>query len=558
MIPQQSYPEFGDTAFPVPLPTSTVPARSGNDDAVELPGAVSPVASGVAVALEQITIKAGGQTLLKDVSTAFPAGKVSVVIGPSGVGKSLLLKLIAGLLDEDAAKVEVSGQFKLQPTGDATMKPRVGVVFQQFALFDELSPKGNVRLAASQSRGRTTKAQADKLLEDLGVPTDRQTALLSGGQRQRLAVARTLASGVDVILYDEPTSGLDAAAGQQVAGLIRETNQKLSQTAIVVTHDVEIIPTVADHVFFFDPSQQTLLEIARDDWPAVRQKLLDTRVPARPTQPQTFGKRLLRLAGTAFTKTSRVTETIAMLPLALLPAWKNPTWGLRFFLHYARLVAGPSSWIYLALAGVIIGYVTTYFTFRFLPFSSYTEPLLVENLLGAMGFALYRILVPVLATVLIAARCSAAVSADIGGKSYGGQLAAMRTLGMSPGRYLFTPILWAFLIGTPLLVGIGYAFAAVTSLIVFTFTESGYGPDFWNLHFHRELTTANSAWFVGTGWLLAKTLLCGLCSAVVTYHLSRRPKHSTADVSRTITSVILWTTLLVLFVHFGFAFVEFE
>jgi ABC-type polar amino acid transport system ATPase subunit/ABC-type transporter Mla maintaining outer membrane lipid asymmetry permease subunit MlaE len=519
---------------------------------------VLPPSSGVAVVLDNVGMQAGGLALLNNVSTTFPAGKVSVVIGPSGVGKSLLLKRIAGLLDEDESAVSVSGGVKLKQISESNARPRVGVVFQQFALFDELSPQANVRLAASQSRGRTTRKQADQLLVDLGVPTDRKTALLSGGQRQRLAVARTLASGVDVILYDEPTSGLDAAASQQVAQLIRSTNEKLSQTAVVVTHDVDIIPTVADHVFFFDAAAQNLIEVPREDWPSVRQRLLDTTIPERPASGVSWGQKTLHVTGTVFAKTARLAESIVQAPVALLPLWKNPVWGLRFFLHYARLVAGPSSWVYLALAGVIIGYVSTYFTFRFLPFSQFTQPLLVENLLGAMGFALYRILVPVLATILIAARCSAAVSADIGGKSYGGQLAAMHTLGMKPRAYLFTPILWAFLLGTPLLVGIAYVFAAITSLVVFTFTESGYGPDFWNLHFHRELTEDGLGWFVGTRWLLAKTLLCGFVSTVVTYHLSRRPKHSTADVSRTITSVILWTTLLVLFVHFGFAFVEFE
>ena len=86
---------------------------------------------------------------------------------------------------------------------------------------------------------------------------------------------------------------------------------------------------------------------------------------------------------------------------------------------------------------------------NFLPFSLYTQPLLIDELLSSVGFALYRILVPVLATVLIAARCGAAVAADVGVKRYGGQVDAMQTLGFQPHKYLLVPIVFAFIIATP-------------------------------------------------------------------------------------------------------------
>ena len=167
--------------------------------------------------------------------------------------------------------------------------------------------------------------------------------------------------------------------------------------------------------------------------------------------------------------------------------WKSPWWGFRFFLHYLRSVASPSAWLYIAIAGAIIGFVSTYFTFRFLPNANYTKPLLIEDLLRSMGFALYRILVPILVTILIAARCGAAVASDVGGKRYGRQMDALRTLGVEPRRYLLTGILYAFLLGTPWLLAIGYAASALTSLVVFTATHPDRGPWFWQLYFHREL-----------------------------------------------------------------------
>jgi ABC-type transporter Mla maintaining outer membrane lipid asymmetry permease subunit MlaE len=182
----------------------------------------------------------------------------------------------------------------------------------------------------------------------------------------------------------------------------------------------------------------------------------------------------------------------------------------------------------------------------------------IEDLLRSMGFALYRILVPILVTILIAARCGAAVASDIGGKQYGRQIDALRTLGVRPRRYLLTPVLYAFLIGTPWLMAIGYAVAAATSLVVFTATHPEQGPWFWQLHFHRELAVPDSLFYRGTAWLMAKTTLCAAGIALIAYNQGTRPKDSSRAVSRGVTSTILWSTLFVLLTHFVFAFLEFK
>jgi ABC-type transporter Mla maintaining outer membrane lipid asymmetry permease subunit MlaE len=181
----------------------------------------------------------------------------------------------------------------------------------------------------------------------------------------------------------------------------------------------------------------------------------------------------------------------------------------------------------------------------------------IENVLHALGFALYRILVPLLGTILIAARCGAAVASDVGGKVYGQQIDALRTFGVRPERYLLTGIMYAFLLGTPLLVAVSFFAARLTSLAVFTATHPDLGAFFWESHFHRELIEPGELLYRGTGWLLAKTLCCAAGMGLLAYTWGRRPKHSTDDVSRGITSNILWSTLYVLVVHFAFAFYEF-
>ena len=88
-----------------------------------------------------------------------------------------------------------------------------------------------------------------------------------------------------------------------------------------------------------------------------------------------------------FISTTNVVIAAVVGLLSLLPLWKNPVWGMRFFGHYARLIFGPTAFMYLMASGLISGFVTTYFTFKFLPFAEYSEPLLVEDLLTALGFA---------------------------------------------------------------------------------------------------------------------------------------------------------------------------
>ena len=530
-----------------------------------------PEPQGVAVEVEGINVVAGDRILLEDANAQFPAGQVTLIVGPSGAGKSIFLRVLAGLISESDTGIRASGTVKYDDTEVAPSARRrsVGVVFQDFALFDELSPMDNVRIARAHRRRHRTSGtdspSAKEWLDELRVPENVRTASLSGGQRQRLAVARTLAYDPDVILYDEPTSGLDTATAAEVATLIRSTHATHPMTSIIVTHDYDVLTPIADRVYLFDPVTRSLREIDRKDWDSVHDQMSPVPTGDAATKPGGLIGRAGDVAGRLGEKvggflatTTKVAEQVLLTPLWLLPCWKNPLWGIRFFSRFFWLVAGPSAWAYIAISGMIIGFVTTYFTFRFLPFEQYTKPLLIENLLMSMGFALYRILVPILVTILIAARCGAAVASDVGSKSYGRQMDAMRTMGMWPKYYLLTPILYSFLLGGPLLTLISYLVAGATSLVAFVATHPDRGPDFWNLHFHARLAVPDQFLFLGTWWLLGKILLCSIGIGLIAYHQGARPKYSSRDVSTGITTTILWSTLYVLIVHFAFAFLEFD
>ena len=460
-------------------------------------------ATGTRIEIRNLTVRAGERPLLAAANCEFPAGEVVLLLGCSGVGKSVLLKILAGLVDDAHAGIQHSGDIAFiaadgNRRGVSDASHPVAVVFQNFALLDELSPVQNVQIALdhAQSRHRDARSRASELLAVLQVPTDRATAVLSGGQQQRLAIARAIAPNSDIVLYDEPTSG-PAALGTP--------------------------PRAATDVI-----------------------------------PHSKTSRLRQASLTFLTRSGILVEEVLLLPFSLLPLWRSWRWGLRYTLYYMRLVAGPSACIYIAVAGMILGYVAQDFVFRYLPFRQFTEPLLTENLLNATGFSLFRFLVPILSTILIAARSGAAVSADVGSKVYGNQLDAMKTIGMNPVRALRTPILYAFLLGTPFLALLSYSVAALTAAFAFLISHQNLGIAFWDAHFHKELVQPASILYRGSAWLIAKLVFCGLGVAMISWRCGVAPKLSGAEISQGVTRTILWATLFVLFVHFVFSLFEFR
>ncbi len=526
-----------------------------------------PVAS-LSLRLDRLSLFAGSRHLLDESSVEIPGGKITIIVGGSGAGKSVLLRTLAGLNPRSGEHVRWTGTIDFGQGGgesaskSTSLERRVGIVFQQFALFDELSPLANVQFAIDHRSGtRHAPAQtARQWLDELGVPTDTRVAALSGGQKQRLAIARTLAANPDVILYDEPTSGLDAASGNRVAALIRRTHELHHRTSVVVTHDYETLIPIADEVLLLDSNLKRLVHVPREAWSLIAGRMQAVALPtdslASPSS-QGWSRRMAKIVDEVLRATGASLVAAITLPVAALPWFPRLRWGLRFTSHYIGLIGGPSAWVYLMLAGIIVGFTGTYFTFRFLPFRVYTQPLLVDELLSSIGFALYRILVPVLATILIAARCGAAIAADVGVKKYGGQVDALQTLGVRPAVYLLAPIMLAFLVATPLLEWLAFSSARFISLLTFHATHPRLGPYFWQQHFDRNLHHNGSWMHVGWGWVLTKNLASGVGTAAIGYYRGMQDKSAASDVSHAITSTVLWTTLYVLVVHFVIALFEF-
>ena len=212
------------------------------------------------------------------------------------------------------------------PSGTAK---RVGIVFQQFALFDELSPTENVQFAIDHrsDRSKPPSQTARQWLDELGVPAKTRVARLSGGQKQRLAIARTLAADPEIVLYDEPTSGLDSASGRKVSELIRRTHLAHRRTSIVVTHDYETLIPIADEVLLLDSELKQLVAVPDSQWSEIPDRMRAVALEPGQASPPTLGQSVLRGVDEFLSATGSAVLAGIRLPLDMLPIFPRPRWG---------------------------------------------------------------------------------------------------------------------------------------------------------------------------------------------------------------------------------------
>lgn len=199
----------------------------------------------------------GKHEVLKGMNMTVKKGEVIAIIGPSGCGKSTFLRSLNLLEEPTSGVVTFEGVDITDESVDINeMREKMGMVFQQFNLFPNMTIKENIMLA-SVKRKKMTKEEAEKkaldLLERIGLPdkADAYPNKLSGGQKQRVAIARALAMNPDVMLFDEPTSALDPEMVGEVLSLMNELAAE-GMTMIVVTHEMGFAREVANRVLFIN------------------------------------------------------------------------------------------------------------------------------------------------------------------------------------------------------------------------------------------------------------------------------------------------------------------
>ena len=209
----------------------------------------------VIIAFEDVWMAFGDHSVYEGMSLSIRRGETITIIGGSGTGKSVGLKLLMGLLKPDRGRVLVEGR-DVAPLGERELIPvrrKIGMLFQGAALFDSLTVRENVAYPLREHLHLPEDeidARVARTLDLVGLPgvEEMMPADLSGGMRKRVGLARAIAIEPAVILYDEPTTGLDPANTKRINELIRDMQKKLQVTSVVVTHDMGSAMHVSDRI----------------------------------------------------------------------------------------------------------------------------------------------------------------------------------------------------------------------------------------------------------------------------------------------------------------------
>lgn len=198
----------------------------------------------------------GDKQVLKGIDLTLDRGKNVILLGRSGIGKSVLIKCIVGLIIPDSGSVKVFGEdlMQLDSVGMDILRKKVGFLFQGGAVYDSMTVRENLEFPIRRNLSIRDQKKMDEMvtraLENVGLldAIDKMPSELSGGMRKRVGLARTLILNPEIILYDEPTTGLDPITAKEISELIIEIQEKYNTSSIIITHDIHCIKSTANHI----------------------------------------------------------------------------------------------------------------------------------------------------------------------------------------------------------------------------------------------------------------------------------------------------------------------
>ena len=216
------------------------------------------VASQPAIEIEHLQKSFGSNVVLRDFNLTIQNGENVVVMGKSGIGKTILIKCIIGLIKPDGGTLHVLGQdiSKLDHRELDELRMRIGFVFQSSALYDSMTVRQNLEFPLRHDRHKritgNIEAHIREALRNVGLEhaIDLMPTELSGGMRKRIGIARGLILNPEIVLYDEPTTGLDPITSEEITQLILGLQKKYKTTSIIITHDIDLAREAANRIVF--------------------------------------------------------------------------------------------------------------------------------------------------------------------------------------------------------------------------------------------------------------------------------------------------------------------
>ena len=268
--------------------------------------------SKILVDIKNMTFKREERVIYDDISLSIPKGKVTAIMGPSGIGKTTLLRLIGGQLKPDSGQIIFDGHDipKLSRNALYEIRKRMSMLFQSGALFTDMTVYDNIAFPIRE-HSELSEEIIEKIvlmkLEAVGLRGARllRPSELSGGMARRVALARAIALDPELILYDEPFAGQDPISMGVIVRLIRELSDALGLTSVVVSHDVQEVMSIADYIYIIGEQkiigQGTPEQILEQTSPLVQQFVkgeADGPVPfhykAKPYRDELIGKGMVK------------------------------------------------------------------------------------------------------------------------------------------------------------------------------------------------------------------------------------------------------------------------
>ncbi len=234
----------------------------------------------IVVEMKHISKAFEGNTVLIDINLVINKGENVVILGKSGTGKSVLIKLIVGLLESDNGTLALFGQDikDLKEDELTEMHKRIGFLFQSSALYDSMTVRENLEFPLRRQLKTIPKEKLNfivtEALQNVGLEEsiDKTPSELSGGMCKRLGLARTLILRPEIMLYDEPTTGLDPITSKEISQLILNVQKKYNTTSIIITHDIKCASMTADRIILLRDGicaaegSYNELENSHDEW----------------------------------------------------------------------------------------------------------------------------------------------------------------------------------------------------------------------------------------------------------------------------------------------------
>jgi ABC-type multidrug transport system ATPase subunit/ABC-type transporter Mla maintaining outer membrane lipid asymmetry permease subunit MlaE len=481
-----------------------------------------------------------GVTLVEDASFTVRRGDIVLLIGPSGSGKTSIVNVLCGLLERSDGRWQIAGQVGSEDrTIDLAREASdlCGLVFQGNALFDDLTAGENLRIAADHARSyNELLAEAvTSLIPD--VQPGKSVAASSGGQRQRIAIARTLLSGRPILVLDEPNSGLDIKSSRRLAGLVKDICKESGKPAIIVAHHVEDLLPLADQVLLVDTRQRTIRTVAVD-METIERELMTLEVGA---------------------------ELLAGDGVSVQSPWQGrlrQRWAVRWFARYFVeyfwvLVASPFMLAYLGVGGIILGFVSIWFGFHYNSFGGYLKSILHDETLAGLGFVQTTVAVPLIASILVNARNSAIITADLSNRVLSSQLKAMRNLNIPALRYLLVSIFLNNLLAIVLLTLAALTTASWAALQTWWFFFPGQPFEFWQENYFRRLIEGGPTLIMDAVWVLAKMVMGSALASLAAILIGLRRKTSVVSINNAIAESIVIGVSVTLMAHALVAVLQF-